>query len=188
VTAVSGRLVPVDSTLRADRATEVRVARMQRSLERDPQYAPLFAPIGKLTAPLSIAALADRTLAVMRAVTKADVALSTSSSFRQPLPAGTLTPELLQAALPYDNEIVTCTMSGAQLQKLLDYDKSRRGTDAESFISGAEALKSDRDYVVATTDYLAFVAYKDAFTCDRKKTGVRVRGELQKALATAARP
>jgi 5'-nucleotidase/UDP-sugar diphosphatase len=184
VTDVKGGLIPVDDRLREDRAVAKRVQRLQQELEHDPTYSELFQPIGKLDAPISVAQLADRTLKNMRDVTKADVALSTSSSFRQPLPRGTLTMESLRAAMPYDNELVVCDMTGAQLQRVLDYDASQRGTDAQSYISRPDVIDPAATYKVATTDYLAYVAYKDAFSCERVRTGLRVRDELRKTFVT----
>lgn len=180
--SVRGELVPVDGTMKEDRSVARRVRKLQRDLERDPRFASLFVPIGRLDAPLSSAALATRTLAVMRTVSQADVALSTASSFRRPLPAGALTPELLRGSLPYDNEIVTCSMTGLQLQQLLDAGAARKGSDSEFLIAGLTAIDPEKSYRVATTDYVAFVAYKDAFHCERVKTGLRVREELRKAL------
>jgi 5'-nucleotidase/UDP-sugar diphosphatase len=177
VTDVKGGLIPVDAHLPDDRGIAKRVQRMQRELERDPKYKELFQPIGKLETPMSIAQLANRTLQVMRDVTKADVALSTSSSFRQALPRGTLTMELLRAAMPYDNEIVVCDMTGAQLQRVLDF------ADAESYIARPDTIDPNATYKIATTDYVANIAYKDVFTCERTKTGLRVRDELRKTLS-----
>lgn len=182
VTRVSGALVPVDAHLAEDRSIARRVRRMQTALERDPQYRELFIPIARLDAPIAVAALARRTLDAMRAAARADVALSTVSSFRQPLPAGVLNLELLRAALPYDNEIVVCAMTGAQLQRILDFSRARAGTDSESFIAGAGAIDPARTYRVAAADYLANVAYRDVFTCEKEKTGLRVREELRKTL------
>jgi 5'-nucleotidase/UDP-sugar diphosphatase len=182
VTDIQGGLVPVDEKMREDPRTAVRVKRMQNELEQDPKYRDLFRTIGQLDAPLSIAQLGDRTVKTMRDATKADVALSTSSSFRQPLPRGAINMELLQGAMPYDNEIVVCQMKGAQLQKLLDYDATQSDTDTKSFIARPEKVAPERDYKVATTDYLAFVAYKDVFTCDAMKTGLHVRDEVRKTL------
>lgn len=176
VAAIRGGLVPIDASLAEDRRIARRVARMQRELERDPKYSEQFVAIGKLDAPISTEALAKRTVEVMREAVKADVALSTKSSFRSPLPAGPLTMELLLGALPYENEIVTCTMSGAQLRRLLDV----AGDD--SFVSGPASIENERDYRVATTDYLAHVAYRDAFACDKTSSGLRVREELRKSL------
>jgi 5'-nucleotidase len=170
---VRGGLIPVDASMPVDARTERRVARMQHDLESDPQYRELFTPIGKLEAPIATEALAMRTLAVMREAANADVAISTKSSFRGALPAGTLTLELLRAALPYDNELVVCTMTAAQLRGLLD------AAGAESYVTPYE---TKAEYRVATTDYLAFVGYKDAFACEKKLTGLRIREELRKRL------
>lgn len=160
---VRGGLIPVDGSMAANPAVEKRVARMQRELERaEPE---LFQPIGRLASPMSTEAVAQRALAAMREAAKADVAVSTKSSFRGALPAGALTLESLRAALPYDNELVVCTMTGAQLRSVLD----------DSY---ATPFEPKSQYRVATTDYLAFVAYK--FDCER--TGLRVREELRKRL------
>ncbi|HVG24968.1 MAG TPA: 5'-nucleotidase C-terminal domain-containing protein [Thermoanaerobaculia bacterium] len=163
VKSVRGRLVPVNASMPADRRTEKHVAQMQRELERaQPE---LFAPAGTLASALSTEQVAQRTLAAMREAVRADVAISTKSSFRGPLPAGTITLETLRSALPYDNELVVCTMSDAQLRGLL----------GESYVTEFERKS---EYRVATTDYLAYVAHQ--FTCDR--TGLRVREELRKRL------
>jgi 5'-nucleotidase/UDP-sugar diphosphatase len=176
VTSVRGGLIPVDRRLPEDRVIASRVRVLQRALEADPEYASLFAPIGTRKSALSEQALGMLTLDVMRKATNSEVALSTMSSFRRPLPPGTLTMELLRAAMPYDNEIVTCTMPGAQLQQLL-------ATVKETYTLGADTIDPARNYRVATTDYLAFVAYKDTFTCDKSRTGLKARAEVAKALA-----
>jgi len=169
VTNVTGRLVPVDARLREDRTIRRRVARMQRELERDPQYRELFVPIARLDRALGVEALAMRTLEVMRSVAGAEVAISTHSSFRRPLPAGSIDREALRGALPYDNEIVVCEISGEQLRGVID---------DETFVSGGP-IDPARTYRVATTDYLAFVANK----LDCTKTGKRVRAELTATLS-----
>jgi 5'-nucleotidase len=174
VTDVKGGLIPVDDSLPEDAAIATRVAKMQAELEKDPQYAELFKVIGKLDAPISTEALAMRTLDVMRDVSKADVAISTMSSFRSPLPSGPLTMELLLSAMPYENEIVVCTMSAAQLRKLLD------AAGPESYVAGTTTGKDD--YRVATTDFMVNVAHKELFDCDKTKSGLRVREELRKRL------
>ena len=156
--AIDGALLPVDERMPEDRTIAKRVASMQQQLER--AHPDLFAPIGKLAAPLSVEALAQRALSIMRDAAKTEVAISTTSSFRSPLGAGTLTMEALRAAMPYDNEIVVCTMTPEQLQRYA----------AESFVSG-ELREAGR---VATTDYLAG---REKLQCDN--TGVRVRAALR---------
>lgn len=160
--AIDGALVPVDARMPEDPRIARRVARMQERLERD--MPELFRPIGSLAAPLPVEALARRALESMRQVTNAPIAISTTSSFRRPLPAGTVTMELLRAVLPYDNEIVVCTMTGAALQRL----------SAESFVLGA--FETTGSYRVATTDYLAG---REKLQCE--KTGRRVRAEFWSA-------
>lgn len=174
---VRGELVPVDKRMRENKTIARRVQTMQRDLERDPAYTALFKPIARLREPLSTDALAQRTLEAMRAATKADVALSTTSSFRGALPDGVLTMEELRRVLPYDNEIVVCTMPAAQWQRVVDFTATRKGTDAEPYMTGAAKGETVR---VATTEYLANVAYREVFSCEKEKTGLRVRDELKK--------
>lgn len=174
VTDIKGGLIPVDDSLPEDPAIAKKVAEMQRDLEKDPQYKDLFTVIGNLDAPISTEALAMRTLNVMRDVAKADVAISTKSSFRSPLPSGPLTMELLLSAMPYENEIIVCTMNAQQLRKLLDV------AGPESYVAG---ITTGQDvYRVATTDFMVNVAHKELFDCDKAKSGLRVREELRKRL------
>lgn len=161
---VRGGLIPVEGSMPVNAAVEKRVAQMQIDLER--AHPDLFKPIGKLEAPMSTETVAQRALLVMREAAKADVAVSTKSSFRGALPAGTLTLESLRAALPYDNELVVCTMTDAQLRGILD----------DAYVTPFEPKSQ---YRVATTDYLAHVAYKLP-SCEQ--TGLRVREELRKRL------
>lgn len=176
VTSVKGGLIPVDASMPEDRKTAQRVRNLQRELEEDPRYRDLFTPIGTRAAPLSTEELAKFTVETMRSVAAADVALSTKSSFRSPLPQGTVTMELLRAAMPYDNEIIVCTMDGSQLQRLLD----TAGPD--SITAGPTSADPAKSYRVATTDYLANVAYKEVFVCDKSASGLKVREEVRKKL------
>jgi 5'-nucleotidase len=171
---VTGRLVPVDARMPADRRIAKRVRHMQNALERDPEYRSLFVPIATLGQPIGIEELAERTLAVIRNATNADVALSTRSSFRRPLPAGTLNLELLRAALPYDNEIVVCEMPREQWERVV------AAASDDSFLSGTPP--ADGNVRVATTDYAANVAHRDVMQCEPRGSGLRVREQLRKSL------
>lgn len=185
LSSVHGELVPVDARMKPDKSIEARVATMQRELESDPQYASLFVTIGSLDKPLSVDALAAVSLDSMRDAVHADVALSTVSSFRQPLPPGPIDLELLRAAMPYDNEIVLCELRGDALQKLFDAVQRRKGTDSFCYIARPEMIDPAKTYRVATTDYVARIAYRDAFTCDAQKSGVRVRAVTKATLFRA---
>jgi 5'-nucleotidase len=186
LTGVAGKLVPVDAHMPLDSAIARRVAVMERALESDPQYAPLFATIGTLAAPLPVDALAQRTVEIMREAAHADVALSTASSFRQDLPRGRVTLEALRAAMPYDNEILVYTLRGDAVEKLLAYGKSRQGSDSFAIVAAPPNIDPAQLYRVATTDYLARNApgYREFFAGMTPETpGLRVRDELRKKLS-----
>ena len=185
MSAIRGRLMPVDSQMKPDKRIEARVAKMQHELESDPQYAPLFATIGTLDRALSLDALAAASLDAMRNAVHADVALSTISSFRQPLPPGPITLEILRAAMPYDNEIVVCEMRGDALQKLVDAVERRKGSDSFCYIARPDVIDPAKTYRVATTDYVARIAYRDSFPCEPQKSGVRVREATKASLFRA---
>ncbi len=184
VTSVKGSLVRIDGHMTSDPSVARRVARMQLELEHDPKYAALFQPIATLHSPLSVDALGNRTVAIMRTVAGTDLALSTVSTFRQPLAPGTVTMEELLAAMPYENEIVVAELSGADVNRLLAAVESRRGTDSYAFVARPEAIDTSRTYRVATTDFVARVAagYRDFFK-EGKGTGLKVREEVRKWLA-----
>jgi 2',3'-cyclic-nucleotide 2'-phosphodiesterase (5'-nucleotidase family) len=157
---------------------------MQLELEHDPKYAALFQPIATLQSPLSVDALGNRTVGIMRTVSGADLALSTVSTFRQPLAPGTVTMEELLAAMPYENEVVVAELSGAEVNRLLAAVESKRGTDSYAFVARPETIDPSHTYRVATTDFMARVAagYRDFFK-DGKGTGLKVREEVRKWLS-----
>lgn len=185
LTGVTGKLIPVDARMPADKTIARRVAAMQRELEADPAYAPLFTTIGMLSRTLPVDALAQRTVEIMREAGHADVALSTISSFRQDIPRGPVTMESLRAAMPYDNEILVYTLRGDVVEKLLAYGKSRAGSDSFAIVAAPKAIDPSQTYRVATTDYLAKVApgYRDFFAGLTAETpGLRVRDEFRKRI------
>ena len=179
---VRGTLVRVDSSLPLDRAVARRVAAMQRDLQRDPKYRALFEPFATAAEAIPLETVAEMSVAVMRTATEAHLALSTISSFRQAIPPGPVDLETLRAALPYDNEIVTATMKGDAVLRLLEYGRSRKGSDAFAVVSSNALIDPERMYRVATTDYLAGSAgYRDHFP-SVQRTGLRVREEVRKHL------
>jgi 5'-nucleotidase len=183
---VTGKLIPVDARMPVDKPIARRVTAMQHELEADPAYAPLFATIATLSAPLPVDALAQRSVEIMRDAAHADVALSTASSFRQDLPRGRVTMESLRAAMPYDNEILVYALRGDVVEKLLAYGKSRQGSDSFAIVAAPSAIDPARTYRVATTDYLARVApgYRDFFAgLTAETSGLRVRDELRRRLS-----
>jgi 5'-nucleotidase/UDP-sugar diphosphatase len=182
VTGVTGGLVRMDAHLPEDAKIAARVAAMQKELEADPQYAALFQPIATLAEPLSVDALGMRTVGLMRDAVKADLALSTVSTFRQPLAPGKLTMEALLASMPYENEIMVEEMSGAELEKLLAMVDSRRDSDAFAYVVRPGEIDPARMYRVAATDFIARVAagYRDFFK-DANGSGIKVREQVRRS-------
>src|SRR5260221_10087700 len=184
VTKVTGALIRMDEHTKGDPAIAKRVAEMEQALEHDPKYAERFKPIATLKQPLSVDDLGNRTVEIMRSTAKADLALSTASSFRQPLPPGTLNLETLLAAMPYENDVLVAEMSGAEVGKLLALAESKEGSDSFPYTPRPATIDPARTYRVATTDFMAKVArdYRDFFT-GATPTGLKVREEVRKWLA-----
>jgi 5'-nucleotidase len=177
-----------------------QVAAMQRDLEADPQYAARFERLGRAAVELADAnvssgesVLGNWVQDTVRAAARAQVAVSTASSFRASIPPGDVTVEDYLTAVPYTNLVLVYELSGAQLQQLLDLSASKQGTDGFSQVSGVrfaiqggkatdvqvlsaptaspldpsafEPLDPSATYLVATTDFQARIApgYSDLF-------------------------
>jgi 5'-nucleotidase len=215
LTNVSGELIPVDAALPEDPAIAQMVSQMQAELEADPQFAPLFAPIGAAAVELSDAGkltgeaiLGNFVMDIFRDAAGTHMALSTSSSFREPIPPGSIIEETLRTALPFANKIVVFPMSGALVQELLDYSVSRRGFDFFAQVSGVRftiaegratniqlladpanpaagyaPLDPAATYQVATTDFQGLVAagYREIFARAGApvNTGIDVRDQVR---------
>ncbi|HVT45967.1 MAG TPA: 5'-nucleotidase C-terminal domain-containing protein [Thermoanaerobaculia bacterium] len=211
---VEGRLVRMDRNIGEDRRVRNEVRRLRKRLERDPAYRSLFEPIGNAAIELSLdgqlqgeTILGNLVMDVVRSAVTAHVALSTTSSFRQPIPPGRIVLEDLRAALPYENRIVMYDLEGASVRELLELGLGRRGTDAFAQLSGVrvrkegdelevEILRDPADpskgfaplddastYRVATTDYMARIAsgYREIFgRADAVESGREVREEVRR--------
>lgn len=206
LTNVRGHLVRIDSSMPEERRVARRVTKMQRALAADPEYRELFARVGSAASAIDVEGLNERdtalgnlTMDLVREAAGADLALSTSSSFRGGLAAGPVTLEDLRGVLPYDNEIITYELKGSDVTRLLAYAMEQRGTDSFVQLSGVriavgesaaamiggKSIDRQRTYRLATTDYLARVArgYRDFFsTLEGTPSGRRVRDELRRHL------
>jgi 5'-nucleotidase len=177
-----------------------KVAAMQHDLEVDPKYAARFEKLGKAAVELSDAninsgesVLGNWVMDTVRAAGRAQVALSTASSFRASIPPGDVTVEDYLTAVPYKNLVLVHEMRGAQLQQVLDLSAGKQGTDSFSQVSGVRfAIQNGKavevqvlaaptgsptdpsafvpldpaaKYLVATSDFQALIAagYSDIF-------------------------
>jgi 5'-nucleotidase len=194
---VGGGLVRMDAGLLPEPRITALVEPMQADLQADPQYAALFQPIGAAAVELSTAGqftgeavLGNFVMDIFRAAAHSHMALATASGFREPIPPGTILEEGFRAAMPYKNGVLVYTMTGAQIQDLLNLSVSRAGSDFFSQVSGVRfhivngqatsiqlltdpanpaagyaPLDRAATYTVATTDFQGKLAggYKDIF-------------------------
>jgi len=193
---ISGSLIPMDSSLPEDPIIAGKVEKLKSELESDPAFTHLFEWIGEVETELSASnvntgesVLGNFVMDVIREASGANVALSTSSSFRASIAPGATVYEDLKNALPYVNIIYVYEVKGDTLEKLLNHSISQSGTGFFSQVSGVrfvisdgkatavevqadlecpdsfEPLNLEKTYLVATTNYQGLFApgYKDLF-------------------------
>jgi 5'-nucleotidase / UDP-sugar diphosphatase len=193
--AVEGGPVPMRARLPEDPEIARRVAHLQSQIVSDPRWAALFEPFGRLESDLpndgvneAVTGIGRFVMDAVRRASAADVALSTSSSFRGGLPAGEVSEASLLEVLPYDNAVLVYELSGSELAALLDRARSLRGTDSFVQLSGigVDGDPGAKDtWRVATTDYLSRVSakWKDLFEGRAAEdTGLRVRSIARAAI------
>jgi 5'-nucleotidase/UDP-sugar diphosphatase len=197
ISGVSGDLVRMSNTLPQDPEMAARINQLQAELEADPQYAPLFEVLGSSAVDLSTegqffgeSVFGNYVMDIFRDAAKANMAVSTASSFRASIAPGTITEEVFRTAIPYKNAVLNFSLTGEQIQELLDFSISRSGSDFFSQVSGVrfnisdgkavnirilsdannaegayEPLDPAKTYTVATSDYQGKIAtgYKDIF-------------------------
>ncbi len=131
---------------------------------------------------------------------EADLALTTLGAIRQDLPPGPISRETIASIMPFENELVVCQATGAQLAEMLKDQEAviagfvRRG-DGTIVDPQGNPLDPERRYRVVTTDFLFDGG--DGYTFHRfdpkpERTGVSWRTPVvewtKKAGSSAARP
>jgi 5'-nucleotidase / UDP-sugar diphosphatase len=200
-----GTLVPMTASLPEHPEIARRVETLQAALQADEAYRHLFEPLAVATAEIGLgdlpsgeAPVANLLLDMVREAIGADLAVATSSSFRAPLPAGTIRLEDIRASLPYENAIFVYELGGSDLRTLFELSAAARGTDTFLQISGARLvlratalssvqtgagdLADDATYRVAVPDFMVRVAepYRTFFA---SRTG-EPTGRKMRELAT----
>ncbi|MEM8534230.1 MAG: 5'-nucleotidase C-terminal domain-containing protein [Chloroflexota bacterium] len=194
---IEGGLIPMSPDLPEDVHVASEVARMQQNFAQDRRFTMLFEPLGRATKELTLnhimtgeSLLGNFVTDIVRATSHAHIALMTANSFRAPLPPGIIREQHLQAALPYDNQILCYTLRGEQILTLLNYSISCRGSDMFSQLSGVritieqqrlvsvqitanptdttagyETLIPTKEYKMAVADFQAQIVngYRDIF-------------------------
>jgi 2',3'-cyclic-nucleotide 2'-phosphodiesterase (5'-nucleotidase family) len=129
--------------------------------------------------------LGDFVADVMRQTAGAEAALINGGTIRTSIPQGKITVKDIYAVLPFDNYLVAISLTGAQVKAALEHGLARLEESAGSFPQvsgltftysrsapagarvkdvtvGGQPLDLQKDYVVATNDYL--VAGGDGYT------------------------
>jgi 2',3'-cyclic-nucleotide 2'-phosphodiesterase (5'-nucleotidase family) len=98
---------------------------------------------------------------------KVDVCMLNNGGLRTSLPAGEITLGKVFELMPFENEMVVVTLDGKQVQKMFNYAAKEGGmpmsgataeikdTVAVNIMIGGVAFDVNKNYKVATSDYLA---------------------------------
>ena len=206
ILSYGGRLLPVGPAIPADPDVVKLVASYRDRLGDE---------LGEViaTAPRGLSAEGARSRAtalgvfvseVMRRAAAADIGFQNSGALRASIPPGPVTLEDAYRVLPFENTIMRCVMSGAEVSELLRFALAQGGDGGfpqlagitirvedgrllEVTVAGAP-LDPQRDYVVATNNYLFFGG--DGYTQfgrarGGEDTGIAVRDAFVEAARAA---
>jgi 2',3'-cyclic-nucleotide 2'-phosphodiesterase (5'-nucleotidase family) len=117
----------------------------------------------------------------MREETNADIAFFNSGGIRMDIPKGKITLDQVFTLLPFDNNLVTMNLTGAQILEILEYNARMEqgslqasgikiryditepvGSRVKEVYIGEKSLTKEKTYTITTIDFLA--AGGDAFT------------------------
>ncbi len=216
VDPVAGRVVEHRARLVTTYADEVTPdsAVAARVAVWNSRVAPLAAtPIARnaraLTRGRGESALGDLVTDAMRAAGKADVAFQNSGGLRADLPAGPITRGSVYEVMPFDNTLVTLSMSGAELRSLLADWLRRRSVPIQSglrlrfdlskpeaerliavTLADGSPLDEAKRYTVAVNNFMAsggdnLSVFQNA--PDKTDTGILIRDSLERYLAERAK-
>lgn len=98
--------------------------------------------------PVEAVALRTLVATALRDQTQADAALINKKGVRAGLAAGNITRENIYSLMPFENAVLTVKVKGEVLQKLKSHP--------EAFVLAPAKLEPEKDYVLATTEYIYF--------------------------------
>lgn len=175
---VGYRLIPIDAGVPEDPVIAAEVARLMAMLAQEVDVV-----VGRLATPLDASrevirrgesAFGNLLADLARELTGSDVALFNGGGFRASIPAGEVRLKHVYETFPFANELVTGTLTGAQLQAALDHSASLDPADnpggflqasgvrfairdgrAEAVTVGGAPLDRQARYRVVMPDFLA---------------------------------
>jgi 2',3'-cyclic-nucleotide 2'-phosphodiesterase (5'-nucleotidase family) len=92
---------------------------------------------------------------------RADIAILNRGGIRQAVPPGTITKATVYSVLPFDNKLLVCTLKGRDLVENIRHKEAisigiAPAGDGRFVLEGGRPLEEDRQYTVATVDFLYF--------------------------------
>lgn len=168
-------------------ASEIAATRAQVLAEKD------LAIVGVVPTDMSLVEAVDWTLATMRQATGADVALFNHSSFGSGLQQGPLAEYRFNQFMRFENKLMTTTVDGETLLKLLSRANQHQITELEQ-LSGdfvyANMLSPEpnKRYKIVTTDWVTMADNQEAYlgmTLDfTPVANLTIKALLKQALST----
>ncbi len=171
-TPVVSENVEIDSTITADPSLEAFIAPYREKLDKTMNvvigYAAEDFKKGKPDAPLNDL-VADFMLSQANLISKApiDAALTNVGGLRVSIPKGPITLEKIYELMPFENELVSLEMTGAQMQELARQIGAVGGECVAGmrmefldkrlakFTIGGKSVDPAKTYYLVTSDYLA---------------------------------
>jgi 5'-nucleotidase/UDP-sugar diphosphatase len=203
ITGFRGKLFPIDPAIPADPAVTEAIESYRERLGKEIDQVIAHAPRGlsgegrsRMATPLGTF-IAE----VMREAAGADLALENSGGIRSTIPPGPVTLGDAYGVIPFENTIVRCTMTGAQVRRLVEDAVARRSRDDFPQLAGVRfheangkptdievggrPLREDGTYLVATNNFVFaggddFPEFDEA--TDAMDTGVSLRDAFIRAL------
>ncbi len=142
----------------ADEALEQRIAGWQRAVDRA-----LGEVIGYAAGSLArdSAAIGQWITGAWREQFKVDVAITTQGAVRQSLTAGDITLAKLYSIMPFENELIRCSIPGSALLEALGHRKTvaagvRRRANRSWVLANGKSIDPTKSYSIITSDFLYY--------------------------------
>ena len=180
VVEVSGRLEPIKPTGKSNRVVETIVAKYQQKVDAvmNEIVGEALADLDGANVRLKETNLGNLITDVMRKTAGADAAIINGGTIRTSIKKGPVKVSDVYAVVPFDNYIVAIRLTGQQIRDTLEhgvsaveeeegrfpqvsgltftYDlKGKKGSRVKEVFIGGVPLVADREYTVATNDFLA---------------------------------
>lgn len=180
VVRASGRLEPIKPTGKENKAVRAIVAKYQKRVDivMNETIGEALVDLDGVNVRLQETNLGNLITDIMRKTAGADVAIINGGTIRTSIKQGPVKVSDVYAVVPFDNYIVSIKLTGKQIRDTLEhgvsavedeegrfpqvsgliftYDRNgQRGSRVKEIFINGNALESEKEYAVATNDFLA---------------------------------